>query len=131
MFTQDIADNINCSPGWAGATISTDTDTDSALVIDTQGYESVCFAVYSGTRTDGSYALKIMESADSGGAGATEVGWYQVQDTLTASNSVKKVGAKPSLRYVLLRITSTSTTTGCVFKGAVAILGGPANAPVA
>ena len=130
MNHADLVHNLKCSPGWAGATISTDTDTDSALVIDSQGYNAVAFAVHSGTRTDGSYVLKIMESDNSNGSSASEVGSYQVQDTMTASNSVGKVGAVLSKRYFLLRITSTSTTSGCVFKGAVVLMS-PVVSPVA
>lgn len=131
MNPKDIVHNVKTSPGWAGATISTNTDTDSALVLDSQGcHETICFAVYSGTRTDGSYVLKIMESDDSGGASPSEVSSYQVQDTLATSNAVEKVGAVLTKRYAFLRITSTGTTTGCVFKGAVA-LQNPIVAPVA
>lgn len=128
----DLANNLKATPGWAGATINSDTDTTSTIVIDSQGFESVMFAVYSGTRTDGSYLLKILETDDADGTtGAAEVGSYQVQGTISASNTVKKVGAKLTKRYCTLRITSSGTTSGCVFKGAIALLGGAKNAPVA
>jgi hypothetical protein len=129
---REIVRNILAAAGWAGATIGSNTDTDSAIVIDTQGFESVAFAVYAGTRTDGSYLLKIRETDNPDGTtGAAEVAAYQAQDTMNTSNVVKKVGAKTTKRYCTLRITSTGVTTGCVFKGAVAILGTPKNAPVA
>jgi hypothetical protein len=134
MNFQDLANNIATRPGWAGATINTNTDTVSTVVIDTQGFESVAFAVYSGTYTDGTYVLKIMECDNSDGTtGATEVPAYQVQQQFGAagSNLVKKVGADTTKRYCTLKITSTGTTTGCVFKGAVALLGGARNSPVA
>jgi hypothetical protein len=128
----DVVSNVKATAGWAGATISTNTDTDSTSVIDAQGFESVMFAVYSGTRTDGSYVLKIRETDNADGTtGAAEVGAYQIQDTLATSNVVKKVGAKLTKRYCTLRITSTGVTTGCVFKGAVALQGGAKNNPVA
>jgi hypothetical protein len=92
----------------------------------------VAFAVYSGTRTDGSYLLKILETDNPDGTtGAAEVGSYQAQGTVAASNSVKKVGAALTKRYCTLSIASTGTTSGCVFKGAIALLGGARNAPVA
>ena len=53
----------------------------------------------------------------------------KVQETLTASNTVKKVEAQPTKRYCRLRITSTGVTTGCVFKEATAVLSDPKNAP--
>jgi hypothetical protein len=133
MLTEDLVNNLKMTAGWAGATISTNTDTDSTIVIDSQGFESVAFAVYTGTVTDGAYVLKIRETDNSDGTtGAAEVGSYQVQNSIAAAddNAVKKVGAKLTKRYCTLRITSTGTTTGAVFKGAVALLGGAKNAPV-
>jgi len=132
MNFEDLVNNVSARPGWAGATIATDTDTTSTIVIDAQGFESVMYTVYSGTRTDGTYVLKILETDNSDGTtGAAEVGSYQAQNSVTASNVVKKVGAKLTKRYCTLRLTSTGTTTGCVFKGAVALLGGARNNPVA
>ncbi len=132
MSSLDLVHNVKAIPGYAGATISSSTDTTSTIVIDTQGYESVAFALYAGTLTDGTYLLKILETDNSDGTtGAAEVAAYQVQDTLTASNTVKKVGAKTNKRYCTLRITSATVTSGCVFKGAVALLGGAKNGPVA
>ncbi len=137
MFIQDLANNVKATAGYAGATIATNADTDSAVIIDSQGFESLMYAVYVGAITDGTYKLKILESdsatfADSG----AEVGSYHVQNSFTKtptdnSNSVLKVGAKLSKRYAKLRITSTGTTSGAVFKGAVALLGGAHSAPVA
>lgn len=128
----DLVNNIKATPGWAGATISSSTTTTSTTVIDTQGFESVAFAVHVGTVTDGSYLLKILETDNADGTtGAAEVGAYQSQGTITASNTVKKVGAKTSKRYCTLSIVSTTVTSGAVFKGAVALLGGAKNAPVA
>jgi hypothetical protein len=131
---RDIVNNIKVTPAWAGATISTATDTVSTTVVDGQGFESIAMAVHSGTYTDGAYVLKIMECDNADGTtGATEVGSYIVQNSFGAasSNTVKKVGAKLNKRYCTLKITSTGTTTGCVFKSGVAILGNARNSPVA
>lgn len=124
--------NQSLIPGYAGTTISTNTDTNGGITIDTQGFEKVGFAVYAGTRTDGTYVLKINETDNADGTtGAAEVGSYTVQNTMNASNTVGKVECKPSKRYVRLVITSTGVTTGCVFKGAVAVLSEAKNNPVA
>lgn len=140
MAQFDLVNNVKQTAGYAGATINSNADTDSALIIDTQGYESVAYAVYVGAITDGTYVCKIMESENSDFSGTpTEVAAYQnsaAARTFTKtptdhSNTVRKVGAKPSKRYLKLRITSTGTTTGAVFKGAVALLGGAHEAPVA
>ncbi len=135
MNPADIVHNVKATAGWAGATISTDTNTDSTIVIDSQGFESVMYAVYSGTSTDGVYVLKILETDNADGTtGAAEVGSYQFQDSFSPTgaedNTVQKVGAKLSKRYCTLRITSTSTSSGCVFKAAIALLGGARNSPI-
>lgn len=132
MSSVDLVHNVKATPGYAGATISSSTTTTSTIVIDTQGFESVMFALYAGALTDGTYLLKILETDNSDGTtGAAEVASYQQQDTLIASNTVKKVGAKTSRRYCTLSILSAAVTTGCVFKGAIALLAGARNAPVA
>lgn len=132
MSSNDIVHNIKATPGYAGATISSNATTTSTIVIDSQGFNAVMFALYAGTLTDGSYLLKILETNNSDGTtGATEVAAYEQQDTLTASNTVKKVGAKLSKRYCTLSIVSSGVTSGCVFKGAIALLDGALNAPVA
>jgi hypothetical protein len=126
MSSRDLVHNLKCTAGWPGATISTATDTDSAVVIDTAGFESVMFAVYSGAITDGTYTLKILETDNADGTtGAAEVAGYQFQDSFSATEdtTVQKVGAVLSKRYCTLRLTSAGTTGGGVFKGAIAILG--------
>lgn len=131
---KDIVHNVKTIAAWAGATISSDTDTTSTIVIDTQGYEAVMFAAYSGVITDGTYKLKILETDNADGTtDAAEVGSYQVQESFVAASDsvVKKVGAPLTKRYCTLRFTSTGTTSGGVFKGAIAILGAPRSAPVA
>lgn len=122
--------NQKVTPAYAGGTINTDTDTGGGITIDTQGFEKVGYVLHAGTRTDGTYVLKITETDNADGTtGAAEVGSYIVQETLNASNTTKKVETKPNKRYQRLRITSSSTSSGCVFKGAVAILSDPRNAP--
>lgn len=126
--------NQSLIPAYAGTTISTNTDTNGGITIDTQGYDKVGFAVYAGTRTDGAYQLKIFETDNSDGTtGAAEVptNAYTVQNTMNASNTVGKVEAKTNKRYCRLVITSTGVTTGCVFKGGIAALSEARNNPVA
>jgi hypothetical protein len=71
------------------------------------------------------------DNAD-GTTDAAEVGSYLHQDAFAASEDsvVQKVGARLSKRYCTLRLTSTGTTSGGVFKGAIAVLS-PKAAPVA
>lgn len=123
--------NMKATPGYAGGTINTDTDTSGGITIDTQGFEKVGFTVHAGTVTAGQLLLKITETDNADGTtGAAEVESYIQQDTLTASNTVKKVEAKTNKRYVRLRMTS-SASANLVVKGAQALLSDPRNAPVA
>jgi hypothetical protein len=134
MSSRDLVHIVKATPAWAGATIATDTDTTSTIVIDTQGYESVMIAVHSGTITDGTFKLKILETDNADGTtGAAEVGSYQVQDSFVAASddTVKKVGALTTKRYCTLRITSTGTTSGGVFKSGIALLGHARSTPIA
>lgn len=132
MNAADIVNNLKATPGWAGASITTNTTTTSTIVIDSQGFEAVMFALYAGAWTDGAYLLKILETDNADGTtGAAEVAAYQVQNTLGTTLSVSKVGAKLTKRYCTLSIVSTGVTSGCVFKAAIALLGGARNAPVA
>lgn len=123
--------NQTIEPGYAGATINSNTTTVSALTIDTQGFGKVGFALYAGTLTDGEYQLAATETdnADGTTGAAAPANGYITQETLIASNTVKKVEFVPSKRYVRLTIVSTGVTSGCVFKGAVAIKSEPINAP--
>ena len=126
MLTSDFAHSIKALAAWAGATIATDTDTVSTIVIDTQGYEqAVEFIVYSGTITDGSYVLEIMETDNADGTtGAADVAAYLIQDTFAATedSAVQRVAALLSKRYCTLKLASTGTTSGGIFKGSIALL---------
>ncbi len=132
MNSKDLANNTKATVGYAGGTIASSTTTTSTVVIDMQGFESLMFTVHAGTWTDGAHLLKILETDNPDGTtGAAEVASYGVQDTIGASNVVKKVGCGPGLRYRTLSIASTGVTSGVVLKSAVALLGGAKNAPVA
>jgi hypothetical protein len=136
MSAKDLVHNVKATAAYAGGTISSDTDTAGGITIDTQGFESVSFLLYMGAITTGTATLKIMETDNSDGTtGITEVPAYQVQGVFTKSptddsNKVKKVGAVVSKRYAVLRIT-TGSTANLVVKGAIALLGGAHDAPVA
>ncbi len=133
MRNRDLHHDCSCVPAWAGATIATDTNTD-CIEIDRLGFEALEVAVYSGTLTDGAYALSFIHS-DTSGSGYTTCGDDETLGAasfaLTDDNVVKRLGYIGNKRYVKLRITSTGTTSGGVFKGAIAVLASPLHAPVA
>lgn len=122
--------NQSLIPGYAGGTINTDTDTSGGITIDTQGFEEVAFSLHAGTVSAGQIVPKILETDNADGTtGATEVPGYNVQQTLSASNTVKKVAAKPTKRYCRLRMTS-SGSANIVVKSAQAVLSKARNNPV-
>lgn len=133
MKLRDLHHDCDVVPAYAGGTIATDTDTDG-IAVDLQGYDACEFALYSGTITDGTYALTILECDTSGGT-YTAVDSSQILGAasfVAASDSVvKRIGYVGYKQFVKLRITSTGTTSGGVFKGAVAIKASPRHAPVA
>lgn len=130
---RDLHHDCDVLPAYAGGTIGSNIDTDG-IEVDLSGYEGCEFALYSGTITDGTYALTILESdaSGSGYAAAAADSILGAASFVAASDSVvKRIGYCGYKRYVKLRITSAGTTSGGVFKGAVAVLIGPKHAPVA
>jgi uncharacterized heparinase superfamily protein len=116
----------------ATATISTNTDTNSAAV-DTKEFESVVLGLVGHAITDGEYKVKVQHSDD----GSTD--WQDVDDDgmiftdtdakldATTDNKILKIGyrgdsIRGSRRYVRLVTTSTGVTVGGAFT-VIAILG--------
>lgn len=129
---RDLHHDCDVVPAYAGGTIATDTST-AGIGIDRSAYDAVEFALYSGTITDGTYALTVHHSdTDSNYAAAGSDDILGAASFVAASDSVvKRIGYVGYKKWVKLVITSTGTTSGGVFKGAVAVLGAPKHAPVA
>lgn len=132
MRLKDLHHDCNIVPAYAGGTIATDTNTDG-IAVDRLGFEACEFALYSGTITDGTYDLTVLHSdTDSSYTAASSDEIVGAAQFVAASDSVvKRIGYIGNKRYVKLRITSAGTTSGGVFKGAVAVLASPFHAPVA
>jgi hypothetical protein len=125
----DSMQNHKVTPAYAGGTINTDTDTSGGITIDTQGFEKAGYLLHVGTVTAGTITLKITETDNADGTtGAAEVASYTVQETVTASNTAKKVEAKTNKRYQRLRMTSASSAN-IVVKSGVAVLSDARNNP--
>ena len=114
--------------------ISSDTTTNGDI-IDTNGFESVCFVFQSGTLTDGTYTPLIQDGDDSGLSDAAAVADADLVGTeadaafaATDDNEVRRIAYVGSKRYVRFNVVSASTTTGGTV-GAVAVLGHPLGAP--
>lgn len=132
----DIHTKLLGTPALNIQTISSDTTT-SGNIIDTLGYQSVEFVLFSGTITTGVFTPVIYESDDSGMSGATAIssdyllGSYADATFTTAAaddNACKQIGSVSKKRYQQLRVVTTSTGNGVI--GAVAIKGNPASASI-
>lgn len=127
-MTKDLFNNVVIKNALNTQEIATDTTT-AGVIIDTAGFESLTFAVQSGTLTDGSYTVLIQEGDNSSLTDATAVADADLLGTeagasfaLADDNKVTKIGYLGTKRYVRLSIVSAGTTTGGTL-GAVAILG--------
>lgn len=106
--------------------------------IDTKGFESVEFAIFSGTLGTGTIDF-TMQHADDDGAGAAgtyaDVAATDLIGALptilaTEDNSVFRCGYKGKKQWVRLQNVETSAWTSMI-HGAVCILGNPKTVPVA
>lgn len=120
----------------ATATVTTGGGAVTTTAIDLgasgNNFRDVLIQVYSGTLTDGTYAVTLQECDTSGGS-YTAVDASKVQGTLpafTASDDtvVKTVGVRPTKRYLQAVITPTTATSGGPFT-ILAVLGNGSNNP--
>ena len=76
-----------------------------------------------GTRTDGTYAVKLQDSADNSVfADLTTVG---DASNITAANTARRLTATAYRRFVRAVITSTSVTTGAQVSADIVVAGRP------
>ncbi len=127
MASKDLKSNIKTVIALAPVDITSDTTT-TGLTVDTAGYESCVFAVYTGVNTDGDITVSIYHDTDSAMGTEVEVttealGKDGSYPTIAAANdaAIYKFAYKGPNRYVRLKFVS-ATTTHCLI-GATAILG--------
>jgi len=113
-------------------TISSNTTTTSTS-IDSKGYNSLTFVIYSGNITDGVYTPSIEGSTDN--TNWTALGTDELLGTVsnatlisTSDNVVKTIGIASRYRYYRLKIVSTGVTTGGTIS-ALTILAYPTSLP--
>ena len=139
MVLQDGISNIKTQVARNVAAISTNT-TSAGNIIDTQGYNTGSFIMFSGTITDGTYTPLIEAGDDSGLSDAVAItdtyllpsgSGQEASLAFVAAddNVVKKIGYITQKRYVRLSFVSTGVTTGGTL-GALSVLGEPGAAPV-
>lgn len=133
---RDDKNNLKISNALNPQAITSDTTTAGAI-IDTANFDSLTFAITSGTLTDGTYTVLIEDdTASNMGTAAAVADAYLIGTEALASfaasedNTTKKIGYIGNKRYVRLSIVSASTSSGGLMS-AVAIQGCPAEAPVA
>lgn len=136
MATQDLVEFTKEELAFDVQTISSDTTTNGNNV-DMSGYQSVMFAYFTGSYTDGDYEPQLQEADDSSGSPGS---WSEVADadllptgtgqeaarSLGSANAINQIGYRGNKKWVRLNIVSTSTTTGATV-GAVAVKGHPAD----
>lgn len=137
---RDQANNLTVRPVIAPAA-NADLGTTPLVgtVIDRAGYESLTYAIITGTLSDANatYAVLLEESDDSGMSGATAVADADLIGTEAAAGFTyandgvtRKLGYVGNKRYTRLTITPTGADSGNSPIAAVAILGRPHLAPV-
>ena len=121
---QDLSSKLNPVVALNTQAISSNTTT-VGNIIDTKGYNSLDFALVTGTITDGDYALTIEDGDDSGLSDAATVASDFIVGTLPAftedtdDDAVKHCGYVGKKRYVRVSVVSTNVSTG----GTVSVLG--------
>ena len=127
---RDLFSNIGTAQAIVPAVKSAAAD---GTVIDTLGFNSVAFVVNTGAVAgDGDYGLTVQESDTTTGGDFTDADASVIDTNAPATleaSSTYKVGYRGFKRYVRLQLTKAGGTS--IAAGAVAVLGNPADAPVA
>lgn len=100
--------------------------------IDTLGFNRLAFVIHTGAiASAGDFSIKMQES-DASGSGFTDVAAAQVQGSTPATlvaSTVYRLGYIGNKRYARLVLTKAGGTS--IALGATAILGDPADRPIA
>lgn len=134
MASQDLFSNVLPVVALNSTAISSNTTT-NGNIIDTQNFEALMFQVYSGTITDGAYAITLQHGDASNLSDATSVpsefilgGLADAGFVAADDNTVKSFGYVGHKRYVRMSIVSTTVSSGGTL-GAIALKGRPRHAP--
>lgn len=139
-MARDFHNNLEQTTLLANSTISTDTNTDSAI-LDTVNYSGTEFILTGNAITDGNYAIQIREGEavddPANPTTITNASTVEADDilatpanlALTSTDTGKSVrfGYIGNYRYLQVRIVSTNTTSGGTFN-VIAVQGRPKKA---
>ena len=127
---RDLYSNIGAVQALAPAVA---TAAANGAAIDLKGYNSVAFVVNTGAVVgDGDFGVKIQHSNTTTNGDFVDAPADQVDTNAPATlaaNSAYRLGYLGHKRYVRIALTKEGGTS--VAAGAVAVLGNPADAPVA
>jgi hypothetical protein len=136
---RDHANNLTLCPVIAPGTYNNAGTTPFVgAIIDRLGYESLTYAITTGTLSDvnATYAVLLEESDDSGMSGATAVADVDMIGTEAEAGftyaddgETRKLGYVGNMRYTRLTITPTGADSGDSPIAAIAVLGRPHSAP--
>ncbi|WP_018265544.1 hypothetical protein [Methylosinus sp. LW4] len=135
---RDLANRINLKPAIQPVVV-TDNTPQASAIIDTAGYESLTFAIETGTLADADATFAVtMEHgddaalADTAAPAATDlIGTTALASfTFAADGACRKIGYIGTKRYVRMTITP-SNNTGNAPLAAIAILGDAKSRPTA
>ncbi len=137
---RDLASNIAVRPVIAPAA-NNDVGTTPLVgtVIDRLGYNSLVYAIVTGTLSDANATYTVLlEESDDDDSNFTAVADEHLTGTEAAAGfnyaddgEIRKLGYRGSKRYTRLTITPAGADDGDSPIAAIAILGNPAVAPVA
>jgi len=140
MASKDLHNNLHFVPLIAPVAARTDNTAIVSAIIDTAGYESVEFALVTGTNTDtnATFAVTVDEGDNSGLSDAVAVTNSKLIGTLaeggfTFSDDIecRKLGYVGTKRYVRLTVTPSGNDSGNIFIAGVAVLGNARSKPTA
>lgn len=134
---RDLLNSITPRPVLNPGAGPTDNTAQVGAIIDRQGFDSLTYAISTGTLADAdaTFAVTLTESDDPAMAGATAVNAYDLVGTtalasfdFSKDNACFKLGYVGQRRYTQLTITPSANTGATAFS-VIAILGHPAIQP--
>lgn len=138
MASKDLHNRLHFVPLIVPVAARTDNTPIVSAIIDTQGYESVEFALVTGTNTDtnATFAVTVDEGDNSALSDAVAVTNSKLIGTLAEAgftfaddNECRKLGYIGSKRYVRLTVTPSGNDSGNIFISGVAVLGNSRSKP--
>lgn len=135
---RDLCNNIHVLRAISPVVV-TDNTAQVSQIIDTAGYESLTFAINTGTLSDADATVTALvedgDAANLSDAAAVDDQFLIGTEVLASfqfddDNETRKIGYTGTKRYVRLTLTPAANT-GNIPVGAIAILGHPVKRPTA